>query len=287
MQERSISKEDRTSRFSIFVLFLICGLLVFFINMTFTGMIPQKIRIASKLGLIVIFLAAAITFSRHKRFNKFWKVFFAFFAASFALFVSLHLSKWGLRISHLEIDTLSGLTLYKLLEDLIIVFAIIILVKISKDDMASLFLTKGNLRLGLIIGLVSFFGLFLLSFLQAMSQNISLAKYLSLLPSLLMIPLADGFMEELLFRGLFLKRFTSFMGVRLSILLTTLIYMLTHIQVTFMANLPIFLFFTFLFGLLWGYIMYKTGSLLGPALFHAGVDTLIMMDFLAGFGVIQ
>lgn len=151
--------------------------------------------------------------------------------------------------------------------------------------MASIFMTKGNLRLGLIICLTSFIVLFLLSVLQATGQTISLAKFISFTPSLLIIALADGFMEELLFRGLFLKRFEPLMGAGLANLLTALIYSLVHLQVTFTPNLPIFLISAFLLGFLWGYIMQKTGSILASALFHAGVDTLIMMDFFASLGV--
>jgi hypothetical protein len=32
-------------------------------------------------------------------------------------------------------------------------------------------------------------------------------------------------------------------------------------------------------------MMQKTGSILAPALFHAGVDTMIMLDFFASLGI--
>ena len=285
MQDNSISKNKKVFRFGVFVLFLICGLLIFFINLTFTDMIPQKAGIISKMGLIIIFLTSAILLYRNKRLDKYWNVFFAFFVASIAIFLSLYLSKWGLRIFNLEVRTLNGITLSKLLEDLLIIVFIMVLIKISGDDMSSIFMTKGKLRLGLFIGLISFSGLFLLTIFLTSIQNISFAAFISLTPSILIIALADGFMEELLFRGLFLKRFEPFVGAKLSMLLTAIIYSLAHIQVTFTANLAIFLMATFFLGLLWAYIMQKTGSLLAPALFHAGVDTLIILDFLRSYGV--
>jgi len=284
MQTKGISKNSPGCRFSVFVLFLVCGLLVFFINLTFTGMIPAKVRIISKLSLITAFLASAVLLYRSRRLDKYWKVFFAFFTGSTAIFLGLHSSKLGLRIFNLEINTLNGITLSKLLEDLVIIFIIIALIKISRDDMDSVYISKGNLKLGLIIGLVTFLGLFLLSALIT-TQNISFSKFISLIPSILIIALADGFMEELLFRGLFLKRFEPFVGAGLSNLLTALIYSLVHLQVTFTPNLPIFLIATFLFGLLWGYITQKMGSIWASALFHAGVDTLIMIDFFKGLGI--
>lgn len=41
----------------------------------------------------------------------------------------------------------------------------------------------------------------------------------------------------------------------------------------------------FFSGLLWGWIMQKTGSVLAPALFHAGVDMLIIADAFAAYGI--
>ncbi len=85
------------------------------------------------------------------------------------------------------------------------------LTRISGGDMASIYLKKGNLKLGLIIGITSFLVLFSLSVLQVRTQEISIERFFALIPSILIIVLADGFMEELLFRGLFLKKFASFL----------------------------------------------------------------------------
>ena len=79
--------------------------------------------------------------------------------------------------------------------------------------------------------------------------------------------------------------YEPFLGAGLANVLTALIYSLVHLQVTFTPNLPVFLITTFLLGLLWGYMMQKTGSILAPALFHAGVDTMIMLDFFASLGI--
>ena len=287
MKNNSISKNKKEYRFAIFMLFLLCGLLVFFINLTFTDAIPQNVGLILKIGLMVLFLTFSIFLYRNKHLEKYWRVSFAFFVASMAIFLSLYLSNWGLRILNLKINTLNGITIDKLLEDLVIIVCIMALIKISRDDRASIYMTKGNFRLGLIIGVISFSGLFLLTIFLTSIQNISFATFISLTPSILIIALADGFMEELLFRGLFLKRFEPFVGAKLSILLTALIYSLAHLQVTFTPNLPIFLIVTFVLGLLWAYIIRKTGSILGAALFHAGVDTLIVLDFLASYGVMQ
>ncbi len=287
MKNKSTSKNKKVNRFGTFMLLLICGLLVIFINLTFTDTIPQKFGFILKIGLMVLFLTFSIFLYRNKHLEKYWRVFFAFFVASVAIFLSLYLSNWGLRILDLKINTLNGITIDKLLEDLVVIVCIMALIKISRDNMSSIYMTKGNLKLGLIIGVISFSSLFLVTLFLTSIQNISFATFISLTPSILIIALADGFTEELLFRGLFLKRFEPFVGAKLSILLTALIYSLAHLQVTFTPNLSIFLMATFFLGLLWAYIIQKTGSILGAALFHAGVDILIMLDFLASYGVMQ
>jgi membrane protease YdiL (CAAX protease family) len=268
------------------LLFLTCGLAIFFINMTFTGVIPLYLGISLKVGLVVIFSVTALFFYRNERLNPYWKIFFAFLTASVALFGSLYLSKGGLLLLNLSIDTLKGFTVYKLLEDLAIICLIVAFTYISRSDMASLYLKKGNLRYGLRIGLVSFFTLSIVSVLVARYQGISLLKFVALSPAILIIALGDGFMEELLFRGLFLKKLQPFLGFGVANTLTAIVYCLTHLQATFTPSLPLFLVVVFLLGLLWGYIIQRTDSLLASVLFHAGADVFIMIDFFQAYDVI-
>ncbi len=269
-----------------FVLFLVCGLAVFFINMTFTDRIPLYLGIALKAGLVVVFSLATRFFCRSKRLNPYGRVFFAFLAASVALFAGLYLSKAGLLLLDRSIDTLEGFTLYKLLEDLAIIVLIIVLTLFSGNDLASLYLKKGNLRHGLLIGLGSFFLLCVASILMVGYRNMSLSRFVQLSPAILIIALGDGFMEELLFRGLFLKKLQPVLRSTTSNILTAIVYCLTHLQATFTPSLPLFLLAVLLLGLLWGHLMQRTDSLLASALFHAGADVFIMIDFFQAYGVI-
>ena len=151
--------------------------------------------------------------------------------------------------------------------------------------MASIFLKAGNLKSGLIIGLTSFLILAALAIWLAASQGVELQKLFILTPWILIFVLANGFMEELLFRGLFLNKFKSILGPRPSNLLTAIIFALAHMKVTYTPDVPIFLIITFVLALLWGYIMQKTDSIIGSALFHAGADTLIMTGIFASYGI--
>jgi len=285
MRDSSLSKNKPAYRISLFLLFLTFSLLVFFINLTFTDVILLKTGIILKIVLMAVFLISAFLLYRSQSLNIYWKVFFTFFIASIAIFLALYLGKWGLRVLNLENNTLNGVTLNKFLEDLVIILSIIILSRVTGRDLASIYLKRGKLKLGLIIGVTSFLLLYLTSALQAAGQNISFGKFFSLTPWILIIILADGFMEELLFRGLFLKKFESFLGAKLSIILTALIYSLAHLQVTYTSELLFFLAILFILGVIWGYIIQKTDGLWGSVLFHAGADSLIIMQALISFGV--
>jgi len=283
--EKIVSKNQSQNRIGIFILFLICGLAIFLINITYANLFPLSIIMALKAGLIILFLSAVLLTYRIKKFSRYRPVLYAFFTASLAVFLGLYFGKVGLKILNLSFESPAGFAVMKFTEDLLIVISIIVLVKLFKSDFASIYISKGNLRTGLLIGLSSFIVLSLLSVLQPAVQQMGYEKFLSLIPWILIIILADGFMEELLFRGLFLKRFRPFLGARLSNVLTAIIFTLTHVQVTFAANLPVFLLIVFFLGLVWGYIMQKTDNIWGSFLFHAGAGALIIIDAFTGYGV--
>jgi membrane protease YdiL (CAAX protease family) len=85
-----------------------------------------------------------------------------------------------------------------------------------------------------------------------------------------------------MFRGLLLRKFESLIGASLSSLLTAFVFAIGHAGVTHSADVLVFVAITFLFAIIWGYLMQKTGSLWGSAPFHAGADTLIMIGTFSG-----
>jgi membrane protease YdiL (CAAX protease family) len=67
--------------------------------------------------------------------------------------------------------------------------------------------------------------------------------------------------------------------------ITAVVFALTHLEAEFTAFLPWFIILAFLIGLLLGWIMQRTDSILAPALIHAGINTLILQDALASYGI--
>ena len=140
---------------------------------------------------------------------------------------------------------------------------------------------KGNLKLGLIIGLAgfSFFATTSIPAAQYLfqGQNLTLGRVIAWLPWIIPIVLLNGIREELLYRGLFLKKLEPKLGLKASNLLQAIIFSLSHSVAGVGLNaytpyISILVIFTFSLGLAWGYIMQRTDSIIGSTLFHAGTE---------------
>ena len=243
--------------------------------------VVQDIQVAVTLGSLI----AALALYKNSRPNPYWRLAFACFVASGSILLSDFTGDWALNLSGQALNTKTGFTALKLGEDATVISVIILLAFITRNKPDELFLSKGRLRLGLIIGITSLLVFGVLGSASTLTSGIHPDKVREFLPVFLLISLADGFTEELLFRGLFLKRLGSFVGDDWANAVTAIVFTSIHLWVQFTASLPVFLLIVFLLGLLSGWIMQRTGSLLAPALFHAGIDMLIMADYFAALGI--
>ena len=168
----------------------------------------------------------------------------------------------------------------KLNECFVVVSVIVIFTLLSGGSLGSIYIQKGNLILGLIIGSIAFFifaagAVPMASLFQA--QNLSLVRIIPWIPWILIHVLSNGTMEEMLFRGLFLRKLEPLVGKFLSIFLLAFIFTGLHSWVSYTADNRIFLAVTFPLALALGYIMQKTDSVWGSILLHAGMDIPIML----------
>jgi membrane protease YdiL (CAAX protease family) len=274
--------------FALFLLFLICGislpalsgLLVFPFSLC-----PPEGDLIYRLLLSTIFLLSAIVSLKIERLKKYWKVFFAFFIASFAINAQA-LSAY----INTSTPPVNGLAMSMLLSTVLVVIPIIVLSLISGDSPPTIFLQKGNLKQGIIIGLIAFFIFAIASIPVATymfnGQNLSIGRVIPWMPGILIIVISNGIREELLYRGLFLKKYESLFGPVISNILQALIFSLSHTvagrgTIAYTPYAVAFVFITFLLGLALGYLMRRTNSLLGPVLFHAGTDIPIFMGIMS------
>ena len=264
------------------------------------GLIPPSVvQLGVLLALSVVLLLIAVFTKRDQHLSKYWEIPLAFFIFTIAgilgnsnSFASLQ-QMFVMNVLHEApsasnpiASTVMGTVLGQLVGTIGLVVPIIILTKASGNDLKSIFLDKSRNRWALIFGIVGFLVLYLYTAsgrAQKFFPNaaVPFSHYIALTPALIILVLCNGLREELWFRGLFLKKYGKFLGSFSSNLLSAFIFAAFHVAVTYSWNLPLFLVIALVQGLILGYLMQKSSSLLASVLFHAGLDIPIFLVYLS------
>ena len=268
-------------RGAYFVLFFVLESSVFAI-IPLSMIMPIALLLGIHSCIIVVLLIAAVFSRMNARGRSYFPVVSALFAAGTAVLLSALFSGNLVDLLGFSMATPSGIAVAKFSEGVLRVTSLLILMVLAGADRQSLYLNKGRLGIGLAIGLIAWIVFPIVAYLPLASQEGVLDTLSSLSPWILLFVLSNGFMEELLYRGLFLRRFEPFLGQRLSILLTALVFTLIHTQVTYAADMFVFLvLIVFPLALIWAYMIQKTGSIWGAVVFHAAGDCLVIFGAFA------
>ncbi len=284
METNGIPVTSAGKRAVLFALFLLSGLLLFVVFSHIRPVLPGSVDPIGRIVLIGSLLAAALWARANPRFEKYWRILFACFTAALAMAIDYYLpsSEWLLRLLNLPIKTPAGIALDKLDSSLIIIVTILVLTKASGADLGSIFLKRGNLKQGLTIGLIAFLaaaaGSIPVSEMFFGGKDLRLPEVLSWSPWVLIFIIGNAFNEELLFRGLFLRKYSPFLGRLLSNLVIAIPFALHHSGVSYTPDVLMFLILLIPLALAWGFITQKTDSLWGSVLFHAGTDIPIVLE---------
>jgi membrane protease YdiL (CAAX protease family) len=269
-------------RFALFLLSLVLGLLLFVVFSHFRPLLPENADLPSRIALILVLLGSSLLLRRSDRLRKYWLAVFAFFIAAFAQALDYYLAGWLSGLLGHDIESPAGIAVDKLESTILIVLPIVLLTRLSGNSMGSLYLRKGNLKLGLMIGLPVFFAVAALSVPWAQWQyrvgDLSLQKVLPWIPWILLFVLANSINEELLFRGLFLQKLEPFLGAFPANLCMAIPFAMHHIGVDYSRNTLLLLALLLPLGLLLGYVMQKTRSVLAPWLIHASMDIAVVLS---------
>jgi len=271
-------------RLRLCVLLTACGFLIFALTMTFVPVLPAWANYAARAGFLVVFGALWWVARDGQRLSRFRPVFFAYFAAVLGLSLGFFFADRVLELLGLTTHTPVGIAVAKLVQASLIVGGILAAARICGETPASLYIRNGRLMLGIGVGAVAGAALLVLSLLQPAVKALGAAKLMSLAPWVLIFVASNALMEELLFRGLFLGRYEPVIGRWPAVISTGLAFTLAHMQVKYAPELVVFLVVTFGFSIAWGWLMQKTGSLWGSALFHAGADLLIILPIFSSLG---
>ncbi len=276
-------RNENAVRFGLFTLFTLCGFLVFALTMTFVPLLPAWISYAGRFALLFIFAGLWWIARGEHSWSRFRPIFFAYFTTVFSLSLGFFFGDWGPWLFGLNMQTPEGIAVAKFSSASLIVIGVLVTARICGENWGSLYIRKGRLGLGMTVGAVCAAACLLLALRQPAVSGIGLSKLTSLAPWILLFVMANGFMEELLFRGLFLGRYERLIGIWPAIISTALSFTLAHMQVRYAPELIPFLVVLLGLSIAWGWLMQKTRSLWGSAIFHAGADLLIILPIFKTF----
>ena len=280
MRTRPDSSFSLSDRLTVMVVFLAFGSLTMAVFSPWRPLLPDRADYLGRLSLIAVLFALSLFARKSARFEKYWLVLNGIFilatAVSLDYIFGLHLFD---RLGMTDL-TPAEWALQKLNEFFVVVGTVLILHKLAGLELKSLYIQRGNLKLGLTIGLCTFVLAAAGSIPMAVlfkAQGLSLARIQPWVPWILIFVLANASMEEILFRGVFLQKLEPFFGKFLANLLVAIVFTLIHGAATYTADMVLFLAVVFPLALAWGWITQKTQAVWASILFHAGMDIPIIL----------
>jgi len=247
-------------------------------------------------GLVVAAVFLALTFSLRQRpsLRRYWELPFAFFVLS--LFVVLDntiptfVATFLLRNPPIPgnplASTIGGSVVVQVVEVVITLVVVVGLTKAAGGNLGSISLRWGLFGRAMIIGIAGFVFFYVLFVIHPASQffpmhgAMTTSHVLALTPALLMVVLGNGFLEELIFRGLFLRKYNAVFGPYLANAVQAAIFALAHVGVSYTPFALLFIvLIVFPLGLLLGYLMRSSNGIVAGSLFHAGADIPIYLTF--------
>jgi uncharacterized protein len=271
-------------RIGIFLLILAIGWLVFCV---FSHYFPYFRRSTDMIGRMVTataLLAAALAARCSERWRRYWLIPFAYFTAITAISVDyyLGLSKWILPAFGVIEESPVGLAINKLESSLLGIVVVLALTGLAGQKLESLYIRRGNLRLGLLVGLAAWVIMLVFLILVTESsfngQNLSWGRILPWAPWILIVVLSNAANEELIFRGLLIGKLEPFLGRFATNLVTTIPFVVMHAGNDYMTDAFVFLALQLLpLSLAWCWLMKKSNSIWGSLRFHAAMDVPIFV----------
>jgi len=110
------------------------------------------------------------------------------------------------------------------------------------------------------------------------SSSLTPLLFLEYAPIFLIYAVSNAFVEETFFRGLAQNFFSRKAPIIFSILLQAIFFSLIHVYSPMSSNVPLFVFITFILGLLWGYLTNKYRSLVPAIVLHVVADIFVAIS---------
>jgi len=270
------------------VLFGAVGLVIVAAFSPWVPLLTGTRGLVGRIGLMVVLLSGALLAWHGSWWNKYWRLLYSLFVLLAASSADWFVGNALIRTNMLDPSTPRGMAFQKLNDGIVIVAVVLLLTRISGASLGSIYVQKGKLRQGIIIGVVAFAVAAAvavpISQLMFKAQDLTAAKVLQWSPWILLFVLSNATGEEIMFRGLFLRKLELFLGPFLANCLIALVFTGLHAAVTYTSSQMGFLAVLVPLALAWGYIMQKTDAVWGSILFHAGMDIPIILGLFSTAG---
>jgi uncharacterized protein len=251
------------------------------------------------IGAAALLLVLALAAKRTNILAPYWEIPFAFFVFYVAGFFGdgnispiqhflvskvLHESTSA---NNPLASTVTGTVLAQLGGTILLALPVVGLTIASGRSLGEIFIARPKNRWGLVVGVICFAVIWFLALrgrtvsFFPIHGELTTSRFLSLTPALVVLVLLNGFREELFFRGLFLNKYGRFFRPVLANILAAVIFTSFHVEVKYAASVLIFLVYTLINGLILGWLMQRSSSLLASTIFHAGTDIPIFLVYLS------
>ena len=247
----------------------------------YMGLPSQALTIAYRFGLPILWGGLALAATRNARLAPARSVLLSLFGVSLGFALAYIVGERPLGWLGLSSTTPQGAAVAKLSDVILMCAAIFLAAFLARRSLGSLGLRKGRLWLSLGLGLLSTAPLLVLLAVDPAGTTKALlavpaATILSWLPWIVLFSVANGFMEELWFRGSWLGAFRDVIGTSAAMHVTSVAFAAVHVivywdqPITLVQLAPVWLYMGYAYAL----IVRKTGSLWGAVLAHAIADVL-------------
>jgi membrane protease YdiL (CAAX protease family) len=256
---------------------------------TYGGWLSGGAEDAFRFGTPLVLGAVALAFGASQRLKAFRPLPLSLLGVSLGFALAHLMAGQSLGWFGLSWTTPQGAAAEKIISEVLpICAAILLFAFLAGENWHSLGLIGGRVGLGLGLGLLSAIPLVVLFFFDptggsdAVLQT-ALPTLRSWLPWIVAFSIANGFMEELWFRGSWFASFKQALGPSAAMHVTSVVFCAAHVIVYWKEPTsalflgPIWLYMGYAYAL----IRRKTGSLWGPVLSHAIADVIYMYAFFA------
>ena len=265
----------------------------------------DAVKLALGVLLAAAYLAVALLAKRSLAMQPYWQLAFAFFIFAFVqalnnsvpAFVGMYVLRDPPNSGNPFASTIGDTVIVQLLEVVLAIVPIFLLTRLSGSGRESIYFRKGSIGKWLLLA-IGFFVVFYVftatiplrpgSFAERLlptNGTLTVVGFLALSPALIVMSLSNGLEEELLFRGLFLQKYTWFFGAVWANVLQAAVFAFAHLGVTYTPSAILFVaFIVFPLALASGYLMRATNSVLVPTIFHGALDMAIYLTFLTYTG---